>query len=77
LTAVVNRLGLAILGWNVDPSDYARPGTEQIVARVAQAVRPGAIVLFHDGGGDRSQTVAALERLLPMLRSAGYTFGRP
>ena len=75
--AVAAKLGLPILGWNVDPSDYTRPGTDVIVARVSQAVRPGAIVLMHDGGGDRSQTVAALGRLIPALRAAGYTFGTP
>jgi peptidoglycan/xylan/chitin deacetylase (PgdA/CDA1 family) len=77
VSAVAGTLGLSILGWNVDPSDYARPGTEQLVARVSQAVRPGAIVLLHDGGSDRSQTVAALDRLIPMLKDAGYSFGRP
>jgi peptidoglycan-N-acetylglucosamine deacetylase len=75
--AVAAKLGLPILGWNVDPSDYSRPGTDAIVARVSQAVKPGAIVLMHDGGGDRSQTVAALQRLIPALRAAGYTFGHP
>lgn len=77
VSAVAGKLGLSILGWNVDPSDYTRPGTDQIVARVSQAMRPGAIVLMHDGGGDRSQTVAALDRLIPMLKAAGYSFGRP
>lgn len=77
VSAVAGRLGLSILGWNVDPSDYTRPGTDQIVARVSQALRPGAIVLMHDGGGERSQTVAALDRLIPMLKAAGYSFGRP
>lgn len=77
VSAVASGLGLPILGWNVDPSDYTRPGTDQIVTRVSQAVRPGAIVLMHDGGGDRSQTVAALDRLIPVLKAAGYSFGRP
>jgi peptidoglycan-N-acetylglucosamine deacetylase len=75
--AVAAKLGLSILGWNVDPSDYTRPGTDQIVARVSAALRPGAIVLMHDGGGDRSQTVAALDRLIPMMKAAGYSFGTP
>jgi peptidoglycan/xylan/chitin deacetylase (PgdA/CDA1 family) len=77
VSAIAAKLGLSILGWNVDPSDYARPGTDQIVARVSQAVRPGSIVLFHDGGTDRSQTVAALAQLVPALRAAGFSFGRP
>ena len=74
---VVGRLGLRVLPWNVDPSDYTRPGTDTIIARVAQAVKPGSIILFHDGGGDRSQTVAAITSLITSLRAAGYTFGTP
>jgi peptidoglycan/xylan/chitin deacetylase (PgdA/CDA1 family) len=42
------------------------------VAAVARELRPGAIVLFHDGGGDRSQTVAALPGLLRQLHARGY-----
>jgi len=75
--AVVARLGLRVLPWNVDPSDYTRPGTEAIITRVVQAVKPGSIILFHDGGGDRSQTVAAITSLITSLRAAGYTFGTP
>jgi peptidoglycan/xylan/chitin deacetylase (PgdA/CDA1 family) len=74
---VVARLGLRVLGWTVDPSDYTRPGTDTIITRVAQAVKPGSIILFHDGGGDRSQTVAAVTALITSLRAAGYTFGTP
>lgn len=71
------RLGWPVLGWNVDPSDYTRPGTEVIITRVASAARPGSIVLFHDGGGDRSQTAAALPAIIGALRTAGYSFGAP
>ena len=67
--AVVARLGLRVLPWNVDPSDYTRPGTDTIITRVAQAVKPGSIILFHDGGGDRSQTVAAITSLINSLRA--------
>jgi len=74
---VVARLGLRVLGWTVDPSDYTRPGTDTIISRVAAAVKPGSIILFHDGGGDRSQTVAAVTSLITSLRAAGYTFGTP
>jgi len=75
--SVVARLGLRVLPWNVDPSDYTRPGTDTIITRVVQAVKPGSIVLFHDGGGDRSQTVAAVTALIASLRAAGYSFGTP
>jgi peptidoglycan/xylan/chitin deacetylase (PgdA/CDA1 family) len=58
--------------WNVNPEDYTRPGTAVIVARVLAAVRPGSIVLMHDGGGDRSQTVAAVPAIIHKLRARGY-----
>ena len=58
--------------WSVNPEDYTRPGRKRIVKRVLEAVRPGAIVLMHDGGGDRSQTVAAVPHLVRRLRARGY-----
>jgi peptidoglycan-N-acetylglucosamine deacetylase len=70
-------LGLRNLGWSVDPRDWATPGTSVIIERVLQNVRPGSIVLNHDGGGDRSQTVAALKSYLPVLVDSGYSFTAP
>lgn len=70
----VNALGYAMVMWDVDPEDWSEPGTEAIVGQVLAEVAPGAIVLLHDGGGDRSQTVAALEQLLPALAAQGYVF---
>jgi len=58
--------------WSVNPQDYYRPGTKVIVSRTLAAVHPGAIVLMHDGGGDRSQTVAAVKVLVGKLRKRGY-----
>jgi peptidoglycan/xylan/chitin deacetylase (PgdA/CDA1 family) len=58
--------------WSVNPEDYTRPGRKRIVKRVLEAVRPGSIVLMHDGGGDRSQTVAAVPRMVRKLRARGY-----
>jgi peptidoglycan-N-acetylglucosamine deacetylase len=69
--------GLRPLGWSVDPDDWRRPGAAAIVARVLAQVRPGSIILLHDGGGDRSQTVAALQQLLPALTARGYRFVQP
>ncbi|MFI9273391.1 polysaccharide deacetylase family protein [Kitasatospora sp. NPDC052896] len=69
--------GLRPLGWTVDPRDWARPGVDSIVATVKQELRPGGIILMHDGGGDRSQTVDALRQLLPWLVQQGYTFDFP
>lgn len=58
--------------WSVNPEDYFRPGAKVIAARVLAAAKPGAIVLMHDGGGDRSQTVAALPLIIRRLRARGY-----
>jgi peptidoglycan/xylan/chitin deacetylase (PgdA/CDA1 family) len=69
--------GMRPLGWSVDSRDWKRPGVEAIVRRVQQQVHPGAVVLLHDGGGRRDQTVAALERLLPWLAEHCYTTGFP
>lgn len=57
--------------WDIDTQDWARPGTRLIASRVLDHVRAGDIVLFHDGGGNRSETVAALEIILPALRERG------
>jgi peptidoglycan/xylan/chitin deacetylase (PgdA/CDA1 family) len=65
-------LGLATVVWDVDPSDYARPGTNAIVERVLSAVRPGAIIVSHDGGGNRQQTLAAYPRIIAALHRRGY-----
>ena len=60
--------GLATVGWNVDPSDYTQPGTATIVHRVLEQVRPGSIIISHDGGGPRSQTLAAYPAIIAALR---------
>lgn len=69
--------GLRPLGWTVDSRDWARPGVPVIVANVKRELRPGGIVLMHDGGGDRAETYAALEQLLPWLIQNGYAFDFP
>ncbi len=60
--------------WSVDSLDWTRPGADSIAGRILAQVTPGAIVLLHDGGGDRSQTVAALATVLDSLQSQGYSF---
>ncbi|MEU7057004.1 polysaccharide deacetylase family protein [Streptomyces sp. NPDC046197] len=69
--------GMRPLGWNVDSKDFERPGTHAIVATVEREISNGPTVLFHDAGGDRSQTVAALREVLPWLKQRGYSFGFP
>ena len=70
-------LGMTPLKWNVDPRDWNRPGADVILGVTLATVRPGAIVLFHDGGGRRDQTVAALAALLTRLPQGGFTYGIP
>jgi peptidoglycan/xylan/chitin deacetylase (PgdA/CDA1 family) len=57
--------------WDVDTNDWAMPGPEAIATSVAQQTRPGSIVLMHDGGGDRSQTVEALPAIIEDLLGRG------
>ena len=56
---------------NIDPQDWAKPGADVILQRVKQQRRDGSIILLHDAGGDRSQTVAALPRILDWLHTRG------
>ncbi|MFU8850941.1 polysaccharide deacetylase family protein [Micromonospora sp. SL1-18] len=65
---VARKLGMRPLHWHVDPQDWNHPTAKTIIQRVEAATRPGSIVLMHDGGGDRSQTVAACRKLIPDLK---------
>ncbi|MFL5820948.1 MAG: polysaccharide deacetylase family protein [Solirubrobacteraceae bacterium] len=67
-------LGMNSIEWSVDPRDWSRPGTGAVYSRIVSATRPGAIILMHDGGGPRGQTVAALPRVIATLRARGYRF---
>ena len=71
------RAGLTPLAWSVDPRDWSRPGVRAIVRGIVAGTRTGSIILEHDGGGNRSQTVAALTIWLPRLLDAGYQFTTP
>ncbi len=73
-------LGYTVVGLHVDPNDWQRPGTDAIVRQVVEQVEDASadssrnVVLLHDGGGDRAQTVAALPRIIAILRAKGYHF---
>jgi peptidoglycan/xylan/chitin deacetylase (PgdA/CDA1 family) len=58
----------------LDSQDWRRPGVDAIVANVTPKGKRGQVLLMHDGGGDRAQTMAALDRLLPRLTRQGFTF---
>jgi peptidoglycan-N-acetylglucosamine deacetylase len=66
--AVARQLGMRPLHWSVDPQDWERPPAKTIIKRVQAATRPGSVVLLHDAGGDRSQTLAACRTLIPDLK---------
>jgi peptidoglycan/xylan/chitin deacetylase (PgdA/CDA1 family) len=74
---VAARLGMQPLGWRLAITDWEPPGTEVLVQRLRDGITPGAVVLMHDGGGDRSQTVEAVDRIIPELRARGYRFTLP
>jgi peptidoglycan/xylan/chitin deacetylase (PgdA/CDA1 family) len=69
---VLRRLHMLAVLWSVDPGDWRRPGASAIVRSVLAAARPGAVVELHDGGGDRSQTVAALPGIITGLHRRHY-----
>lgn len=60
--------------WHLDTMDWKSPGVHKIVNTVLKGAKEGNIVLFHDGGGDRGQTVKALEKILSELEKQGYKF---
>ena len=74
LISEARTLGFTTIQWNVDPRDWARPGTDAIYGNVVANAHSGAIVIQHDGGGDRSETLAALPREIDTLRGEGYRF---
>ena len=69
---IASRLGMKMQLWSATTGDWQLPGTEVIVSRVMAALHNGMVVLFHDGGGNRSETVAAVAILIPELQAVGY-----
>ncbi len=73
-------LGYTVVGLHVDPNDWQRPGTDAIVQQVVRQIEDASddssrnVVLLHDGGGDRQQTIEALPRVIAILRARGYHF---
>jgi peptidoglycan/xylan/chitin deacetylase (PgdA/CDA1 family) len=65
--------GMQPIDWDIDPRDWSEPGTKHI-RRTMLAAKGGDILLCHDGGGDRSETIKALRDVLPQLKRRGLTF---
>ncbi len=69
---LLHQMRMLMVLWSVDTEDYRQPGVEVIVQRALEGAKPGAIILMHDAGGDRSQTIAALPTIIRTLRRRGY-----
>ncbi|HCU48558.1 MAG TPA: polysaccharide deacetylase, partial [Micromonosporaceae bacterium] len=67
-------IGSTVVLWDVEPDDWSMPGADTIAQVVLEQTRPGSIILMHDGGGDRSQTVAALPAIIEGVLVRGLRF---
>jgi peptidoglycan/xylan/chitin deacetylase (PgdA/CDA1 family) len=74
LVSRAHALHMTTVNWEVDPRDWATPGVGAIASNVIANAHNGSIVVMHDGGGNRSETVAALPAILSHFRHRGYTF---
>jgi peptidoglycan/xylan/chitin deacetylase (PgdA/CDA1 family) len=70
--ALLHRLNMLMVLWTVDTSDYRSPGVSAIVRSAVSGARPGAIILLHDAGGTRVDTVEALPKIIRALRARHY-----
>jgi peptidoglycan-N-acetylglucosamine deacetylase len=70
--SLLRKYRMLMVLWTIDTSDYTRPGVDRIVQTVLSQARPGAIVLMHDAGGPREQTIAAVPHIAAALRARGY-----
>ncbi|GAB3153369.1 hypothetical protein GCM10027290_46010 [Micromonospora sonneratiae] len=75
--SVAASLGMQPLGWQLAVTDWEPPGTGELVRRLREGITPGAVVLLHDGGGDRGQTVEAVDRVIPLLKAQRWRFTLP
>ncbi len=68
---LLHQMKMLMVLWSVDTDDYEQPGVETIVKRALEGAKPGAIILMHDAGGNREQTVAALPQIIRAVRARG------
>jgi peptidoglycan-N-acetylglucosamine deacetylase len=74
VVATAGSLGMRTINWDVDPRDWSLPGTGAIYSNIVGHARDGSIILMHDGGGPRSETLAALPHVIDTLRARGFRF---
>jgi hypothetical protein len=68
----INDAGYRVAMWSVDPRDWQRPGSSVVANRILNRAKDGAVVVLHDGGGNRAGTVAAMRKVVPALIARGY-----
>jgi polysaccharide deacetylase family sporulation protein PdaB len=71
---LASSLHLSTILWSIDPHDWEMPGVGPIISTALGNAQNGAIILMHDGGGDRSQTVTALSSVIEQLQAQGFSF---
>ncbi|MEG4576245.1 polysaccharide deacetylase family protein [Microcoleus sp. N3A4] len=74
LAAYAQKKNYVVVIWSIDPKDFLQPPAAAIAHTVLSQASTGAIVLLHDGGGNRQQTVEALSAIIPKLKQQGYRF---
>jgi peptidoglycan/xylan/chitin deacetylase (PgdA/CDA1 family) len=74
LESEARSMGFTTIQWDVDPQDWRTPGTAAIYGNVTTHAQNGSIILQHDGGGNRSQTLAALPKEIQFFKARGYRF---
>lgn len=74
IIATAGSLGMRTINWDVDPQDWSLPGTDAIYSNIVSHAESGSIILMHDGGGPRSETLAALPQVIDTLRARGFRF---
>lgn len=70
--AIAAAAGKTVELWKLDTRDWAHPGVPAIVSAATKGVHAGSVILLHDGGGPRAQSVAALKQILPILTARGF-----
>jgi peptidoglycan/xylan/chitin deacetylase (PgdA/CDA1 family) len=70
--SLLHKYRMLMVMWTVDTSDYREPGVPAIVHAAVSGAEPGAIILMHDAGGNRAETVAALPQIIRALKARGY-----
>ncbi len=72
--SAISKRGQTTMRWDTSTGDFLRKGVQYQIDAVMERLHPGSVILMHDGGGDRSQTVEALPQIIDKVRAKGYEF---